>query len=78
MMFVPIELAKSAMRLLSPLMMEEMAMTVVTPMTMPRMVNPERSLFALSVSKAILTDSRVCPCTIKHQVVRDQELGIRV
>jgi len=41
------------------LMNEEMTMTVITPMTMPRMVNPERSLLALRVSRAILTDSRV-------------------
>jgi hypothetical protein len=39
-------------------MTDEMAMTVVTPMTMPRMVSPERSLFVLNVSRAILTDSR--------------------
>jgi len=45
-------------RLLTPLMTEEMVITVVTPMTMPRMVSPERSLFALSVSSASLTDSR--------------------
>jgi hypothetical protein len=41
-------------------MTEEMVMTVVTPMTMPRMVKPERSLFVRTVDKAILTDSPVC------------------
>ena len=45
-------------------MTEEMVMTVVTPMTMPRMVRPERSLLVRSVSSAILTDSRVCPCAM--------------
>jgi len=38
-------------------MTEEMVMTVVTPMTMPRMVRPERSLLVRSVSSAIFTDS---------------------
>ena len=41
------EVIQSETRLLSPLMTEEMVITVVTPMTMPRMVSPERSLFAL-------------------------------
>ena len=47
-------------------MTEEMVITVVTPMTMPRTVRPERSLLVLSVSRAILMDSRVCPCAIKQ------------
>ena len=59
--FDPSESAKSETRLLSPLMTEEMTITVVTPMTMPRMVRPERSLLLRSVSSAILMDSRVCP-----------------
>jgi hypothetical protein len=42
---VPSEVTQSETRLLRPLMTEEMVMTVVTPMTMPRMVSPERSLF---------------------------------
>src|ERR1035437_8824986 len=67
--FVPSESAISATRLLSPLMNEEMTMTVVTPMTMPRMVNPERSLLVLKVSRAILTDSLACPCAIMHLVI---------
>ncbi len=57
----PSELTQSETRLLRPLMTEEMVMTVVTPMTMPRTVKPERSLFVRSVSRAILMDSRVCP-----------------
>jgi hypothetical protein len=55
----PSELTQSETRLLRPLMTDEMVMTVVTPMTMPRTVSPERSLFVLSVSKAILMDSLV-------------------
>jgi hypothetical protein len=43
--------------LLNPLMIEEMVITVVTPMTIPRTVKPERSLLALRVSRAIFTDS---------------------
>src|SRR5579863_8376679 len=46
-------------------MIDEIVMTVVTPMTMPRIVRPERSLFVLSVSKAIFTDSPACPCAIR-------------
>src|SRR5271157_6362789 len=60
--FDPSELTQSETRLLSPLMTDEMVITVVTPITMPRMVNPERSLLARRVSRAILMDSRVCPC----------------
>jgi hypothetical protein len=41
-------------RLLRPLMTDEMVITVVTPMTMPRTVSPERSLLVRSVSSAIL------------------------
>ena len=52
---MPSELAKSLTRLLSPLMIDEIVITVVTPITMPSIVNPERSLLALSVSRAILT-----------------------
>ena len=37
----------------SPLMTEEMRMTVVTPIMMPSMVRPERSLLVRSVSIAI-------------------------
>ena len=70
---MPSELTKSETRLLSPLMTDEMVITVVTPMTMPRMVKPERSLFVLSVSSAILTDSRVCPCAMGAPV----EAGVR-
>ena len=62
--FEPSELTQSLTRLFKPLMTEEMVMTVVTPMTMPRMVNPERSLLVRSVMSAILTDSRVCPCAM--------------
>ena len=65
----PRELTKSETRLLSPLMTEEMVITVVTPMTMPRMVSPERSLFARSVSSAILMDSLVCPWAMKNQLL---------
>ena len=68
MTFEPMELIQSATRLLSPLITDEMVMTVVTPMTMPRMVNPERSLLALSVLRAILTDSRVCPWAMVYLV----------
>ena len=61
----PSELTKSFTRLLTPLMTDEMVITVVTPITMPRTVSPERSLFVLRVSRAILTDSAVCPFAIK-------------
>ena len=40
----PSELTQSATRLLSPLMTDEMVITVVTPMTMPRMVEPGAQL----------------------------------
>ena len=46
---LPSELTNSCTRLFSPLMTDEMVMTVVTPMTMPRMVRPERSLFVRMV-----------------------------
>ena len=59
--FDPSELTQSDTRLLSPLMTEEMEITVATPITMPRIVSPERILFVRSVSSAIFTDSRVCP-----------------
>ena len=62
---LPNEVIHSLTRLLSPLITEEMAMTVVTPMTIPRMVNPERSLFVFSVSRASRTDSRVWPRAIE-------------
>ena len=39
-------------------MNDERAMTVVTPMTMPRMVRPERSLLERRVSIAMRMDSR--------------------
>ena len=45
------------MLVLSPLMAEEMRITVEMPMEMPRMVSPERSLFLRSVSSARRTDS---------------------
>src|SRR5579871_5937969 len=67
MTLVPKEVIQSETRLLSPLMTEEMVITVVTPMTMPRMVRPERSLFTLSVSSASLTDSRVWPRDMKNE-----------
>ena len=38
-------------------MTEEIRITVVTPIMMPRMVRPERSLFSRRVSPAILTAS---------------------
>src|SRR3569833_1634023 len=50
--------------MLSPVITDEIVIMVVTPMTIPRIVSPERSLFVLRVSRAILTDSRVCPCAI--------------
>src|ERR1017187_2232068 len=62
--FEPRELTQSETRLFSPLMTDEIVITVVTPITIPRIVNPDRSLLALNVSSAILTDSRVCPCAI--------------
>ena len=40
------------------LIKDDSVMTVVTPITMPRMVSPERILLARSVSIAIRTDSR--------------------
>jgi hypothetical protein len=43
----------------SPLMTDEMRMTVVTPIMMPSMVRPERSLLVRSVSIAILIASFV-------------------
>jgi hypothetical protein len=36
------------------------------------MVNPERSLFFLRVSRAILMDSRFCPCAMGNLVVSCQ------
>ena len=62
--FEPSELTQSLTRLFNPLMTDEIVMTVVTPITMPSTVSPERSLFVRSVSSAILTDSSVCPCAI--------------
>src|SRR5664279_2867572 len=44
MTFEPTDFTSSSTLLLSPLMTEEMVMTVVTPITMPRMVRPERNL----------------------------------
>ncbi len=57
--FDPSELIKLETRLLIPFTTDEIAMTVETPITIPRIVNPERSLFVRTVSSAIFTDSRV-------------------
>jgi hypothetical protein len=45
------------MLLLSPLIAEEIRITVEMPMEIPRMVSPERNLFLRSVSSANSTDS---------------------
>ena len=50
--FDPSELIKLETRLLIPLTTDEMEMTVAIPIEMPRIVNPERSLFLRSVSSA--------------------------
>ena len=42
--FDPSELTQSDTRLLSPLITEEMEITVVTPITMPRIVKPRAQL----------------------------------
>jgi hypothetical protein len=67
--FEPNWATKSLTRLLTPLMTDEIVITVETPMTMPRMVNPERSLFVRSVCSAIFTDSRVCPFAIGQKLL---------
>jgi hypothetical protein len=56
--FVPKEATSVETDEFSPLITDEIVMTVITPMTMPRIVSPERSLFARKVSSAIFTDSR--------------------
>src|SRR5271165_5961528 len=62
----PMELTQVCTLLLRPLMIEEIVMTVVTPMTMPRMVRPERSLLTRTVSRAILMDSPELPNCIAN------------
>jgi hypothetical protein len=42
----------------NPLITDEIVITVITPITIPRIVSPERILFARNVSSAIFTDSR--------------------
>src|SRR5664279_2927710 len=57
MTLVPSEFTSACTLLFRPLMTDEIVITVVTPITMPRIVNPERSLFVRRVSSAIRTDS---------------------
>ena len=64
----PSESTQAVTRAFTPLIMEEMVMTVVTPMTIPSTVSPERSLLVLNVSRAIFTDSRVCPFATKRRL----------
>ena len=53
----PSDWTRSPTLLFRPLTTDEMMMTVMTPMTMPRMVSPLRSLLVRRVSSAILTVS---------------------
>ena len=50
--FDPSRSTRSLISPFSPSMMEATAITVVTPITIPRMVRPERTLRARSVSSA--------------------------
>src|ERR1700735_2665816 len=52
----------------NPLITEEIVITVITPITIPRIVNPERSLFARNVSSAIVTVSLRSPIRIQSLV----------
>ena len=52
-MFEPSELTRFWTFELRPLTTDEMTMTVMTPMTMPRMVSEERSLLVRRVSSAM-------------------------
>ena len=56
--FVPNCATISETEAFNPVITEEIVITVITPITIPRIVNPERILFARSVSSAIFTDSR--------------------
>ena len=49
-----------------PLTTDEMVITVITPITMPRMVNPLRSLLERSVSSAMVTVSFRSPIRISN------------
>src|ERR1700691_269472 len=71
--FDPSELMKLETRLLIPFTTDEMAITVETPMTIPRIVNPERSLLVRTVSSAIFTDSRVCPVLFTFPLAMQQQ-----
>ena len=66
---VPRALTQSFTRLFTPPITDEMVMTVLTPMTMPSTVRPERSLLVRRVSSAIFTDSRVCPLAIWRELL---------
>ncbi len=56
-------------------MMEEMVITVITPITMPRIVSPLRSLFARSVSSAIWVVSRTSPRVMRYASARRATIG---
>ena len=49
----------------SPFTTDEITITVITPITIPRIVNPLRSLFSRSVSSAIVTVSPMLPIAIR-------------
>ena len=57
-MLVPNDFTRSEICLFNPFTTDEMMITVVTPITMPRMVSAERSLLERSVSRAMPTASR--------------------
>ena len=59
--FEPSDSTSPATLWFSPLTTDEMVITVITPITMPRMVSPLRSLFARSVSIAMVTVSLKSP-----------------
>ena len=60
----------------SPATTDEMMITVITPITIPRIVSPLRSLLVRSVSSAILTVSCVSAMRITTPF-REQGPGIR-
>src|ERR1019366_558719 len=62
--FEPSDCTSPDTLLFNPFTTDEMVITVITPMTMPRMVSPLRSLFARSVFSAIATVSFRSPLRI--------------
>ena len=62
--FEPNEETRFETLLFSPFTTDEITITVITPITMPRMVRPLRSLLVRSVSSAITTVSFASPIVI--------------